>query len=227
MSTKSLYRWSGIALIIGSLLGLVGTVLDVVLFPGEARTAQQILSLPFTLDATLYLFWAILVTLGLPGFYLYQAQQAGRLGFTGFILTMVGTLLGAVGFALVQLTVFPYLAEGAPALLPGGDTGPVLGFVLWILVPGVLLAVGSILLGIASRRAAIFPRPIGALLIVSGVAFLLSIPPLPSPLGNFTSIVANIVIFAALAWAGYLLMAREPESAPTRSQSAIGAGVSR
>src|SRR5260370_14379360 len=83
MSSATLYRWSGIVLLVGSLLGVIGSILDTVL-PNE--TAQQVLSTPFTIDASLFLAWALLLTMGLPGLYLRQATRAGALGFAGFVL---------------------------------------------------------------------------------------------------------------------------------------------
>jgi hypothetical protein len=120
MSTARLYRWSGIVLLVGGLLGVIGSILDTVL-PNE--TAQQILSTPFTIDASLFLAWALLVAMGLPGLYLRQATRAGALGFAGFVLLSLGVLLGSVAFATVQITIFPYLAQSAPKLLPSRAGG--------------------------------------------------------------------------------------------------------
>jgi hypothetical protein len=137
MSSGTLYRWSGIVLLVGSLFGVIGSILDTVLIPGHDETAQQILSTPFTIDASLFLAWALLLTMALPGLYLRQAKLVGVLGFAGFVLLSLGLLLGGVAFAIVQVTIFPYLAQSAPKLLPSGGTGPISGFLLWILVPGL------------------------------------------------------------------------------------------
>ena len=206
MSSRTLYRWSGIVLLVGSLLGVIGSILDTML-PNE--TAQQILSTPFLIDASLFLAWALLLTMGLPGLYLRQATRAGALGFAGFVLLSFGVLLGGVAFATVQVTIFPYLAQSAPKLLPSGGTGPDAGFLLWILAPGLLLAIGNILLGIATLRAHVFPRLAGILLIIAGVLFLLSIS-VPS---NIVSLASNVVFFMALAWCGYRLLRQEQERA--------------
>jgi DNA-binding NarL/FixJ family response regulator len=137
MSSQTLYRWSGIVLLVGSLFGVIGSILDTVLIPGHGETAQQILSTSYTIDASLFLAWALLLVMGLPGLYIRQATRAGVLGFVGFVLLSLGLLLGGVAFATVQVTIFPYLAQSAPKLLPSGGTGPISGFLLWILVPGL------------------------------------------------------------------------------------------
>ncbi len=210
MSSATLYRWSGIILLIGSLLGVIGSILDKVLYLGHEPTPQQILSTPFLIDASLFLAWSLLVAMALPGLYLRQAARAGVLGFAGFVLLSLGVLLAGVGFATVQLTIYPYLAQSAPKLLPSGGTGPLAGFLLWWFVPGLLLSVGGILLGIATLRSRVFPRWTGILLFapVLGVATVL---PLPSPFGDLIGLATNVALFVALAGVGSSLVAREKE----------------
>ena len=222
MSSRTLYRWSGIILLVGSLLGVIGSILDTVLYPGHNETAQQILSTPWIIDASLFLAWSLLLAMGLPGLYLRQATRAGALGFVGFVLLSLGVLLGGVAFATVQVLIFPYLAQAAPKLLPSAGTGPIAGFLLLILGPGLLLAVGNILLGIATMRSRVFPRWTGILLIFAGVLFLLSVAPIP-----FIDLASNVAFFVAFAWCGYLLMTREQEMVEAVSLPAAGAGASQ
>ena len=201
MSSATLYRWSGIALLVGSLIGVIGTILDTILYPSHDPTAQQVLSTSYTIDVSLFLVWSILLVMGLPGPYLRQAKRAGVLGFAGFVLLSLALLLGGVAFGIVQVTIYPYLAQFAPKLLNFGETGPASGFLLWILGPGLLLGVGSILLGIATLRAKVFSHWAGILLIVAGVLFLVSLAPIP-----FIDLVTNLVFFVAFAWFGYALV---------------------
>jgi hypothetical protein len=226
MSSATLYRLSGIILLIGSLLGGFGSILHTVLFPENNPTAQQILETPFILDAVLFLCWALLLALSLPAFYLRQAARAGAMGATGLVLFLLGILQGGVAFANAQLVVFPYLAQSAPALLPAGGTGPVAGFLLWIALPPLLVASGAILLGVATRRAHVFPGGTGVLLISSGVLMLLSLPPLPAPFGAIISLVANVTFFIAFGWGAYLLITGAREAAGAASHPATQAGLS-
>jgi len=94
MSSATLYRWSGIVLLVGSLLGVIWSILNAVLYPGHQETAQQILSFPWMLVASLYLAGYLLLALGLPGMYRRQATRAGGWGLVGFILILVGVLVG-------------------------------------------------------------------------------------------------------------------------------------
>ena len=211
MSSATLYRWSGIVLIAGSLLGVIGVILDTLLYPGHQQSAQQILSSPFIIDASIFLAWALLLALGLPGLYLRQAGSAGKLGFSGFVLLSLGVLLGGVVFAVIQISLFPYLAQISPKTFGPGGQPPLAVFLLVIAGPTLLLAIGSILLGIATMRAHVFPRWAGILLLLSGVVFVLTIPPLPSPLGDLIGLAGNVIFFAALAWSGYALMTPEKQ----------------
>lgn len=206
MSSATLYRWSGFVLLAGSIIGLLGTILNTVLYPSHDPTVQQVLSNSFAIDASLFLVWSILLVMGLPGLYLRQATRAGALGFAGFVLLSLALLLGGVAFGVVQVTIYPYLAQFAPKLLNFGGIGPTSGFLLWILVPVLLLGLGSILLGIATLRAKVFSHWIGILLIVAGVLFLVSIAPIP-----FIDLASNSVFFVALAWFGYTLIAQRKE----------------
>lgn len=210
MSSTTLYRWSGIALLIGSLIGVIGSILSAVLYPDQNLTSQQVLGTPFTIAASLFLIWSLLLAMSLPGFYLRQATRAGVMGFIGFVLLLLGILLGGVAFANVQATIFPYLAQSAPKLLPSGPVGPFAGFLLWILGPVLLFGIGTILLGIATMRARVFPRWAGVLLIIAGVLFLISFAPIP-----FIDLANNVVLFVALARCGYGLVAPEKESVAT------------
>jgi hypothetical protein len=227
MSSATLYRWSGIVLLIGSLIGVIGTILDTIAFPDHNLTAQQTLSMAFTIDVTLFLVWSLLLTLGLPGLYLRQAARSGKLGFVGFVLFLLGLLMGGVAFGTVQATIFPYLAQSAPKLLPSGGAGPDSGFVLWILAPLLLLGIGAILLGIGTRRAHIFPGWTGLLLIISGVLSFLSLPALPPPFGTIIDFVGNVTLFVAFAWCGYQLMTQKSETVEAVTRSAAEIAASR
>ena len=227
MSSATLYRWSGIVLLVGSLLGVIVSMMSAILYPGHTLTTQQVLATSWTIAALLFLAWALLLVMGLPGLYLRQARRAGKLGFAGFVLLSLGVLLGGVGFGSVQATIYPYLAQSAPKLLPSGGAGPDSGFLLWILGPTLLLGIGAILFGIGTRRAQVFPGWTGTLLIISGVLFLLSIPPIPSPFGDIIDLASNVALFVAFAWCGYLLITQKQETVEAVARPAAEAGVSR
>src|SRR5712692_8128456 len=182
MSSTTLYRLSGISLLVGGLVGLVGSLLSAILYPGHQATVQQILSFPWMLVASLSLAGFLLLALGLPGMYRRQAARTGRWGVVGFVLILVGVLVGGVLVGLIQATM-PQEALSDPKVFAAGSQLPMAAFVLGVLIPVLLTAVGAILLGIASLRARVFPRGSGVLLLVAGIIALVSLV-VPSAIEN-------------------------------------------
>jgi hypothetical protein len=220
MSTRTLYRWSGATLIVGGLLSLAGSTLNAILFPDTNPTPQQLLSAPWLIAEILLFAGLLLIVMGFPA-SIRQAAQAGRLGFVGSLLLWLGVLL-ALGFSVVRITLWPYLAQVAPSVLPSGGQGPVAGFLLWILVPGLLLSLGRLLLGAAVLRARAFSLWVGILLLIAGILSILTFILPPSGIGEILDPVSDGALFLALAWIGYTLIAnpkesvaRHPATAPT------------
>jgi len=213
MSSGTLYRWSGLVLLVGGLLGLVSSILEAVLYPGDSATPAQILSAPAMLVLSMSFVGFLLIAIGFPGGYLRQAARAGRLGFVGFVLLSLGLLLGGVGLGAVLIITLPFLAQSAPKLLTGG---PPPALLLLIIGSTLLWAVGGILLGIASIRARVFPRWAGILLLASGIISIIGIP-LPPHLSNIVEPAGEVVLFLAFAWFGYALVAQGKEQVATPS----------
>ncbi|HLZ58632.1 MAG TPA: hypothetical protein VKR06_16965 [Ktedonosporobacter sp.] len=207
MSTRTLYRLSGGALIVSSLLIIITSIIGAMLFPGHHSTTQQDLSLPWILITLITFIGSLLFVIGLPGMYLRQAGRAGALGLVGFILLFLGFLLQGAAFSALQVTVLPWIAQVAPKLLEGENLP--IGVFLLLIVSGLMMLTGSILLGIATIRAHVFPRWTGILLLASGILFLLTLPPLPSPLDDLIEIASFIALALACLWCGYLLMGKE------------------
>jgi hypothetical protein len=194
-------------LIASSILLIIEDVLSSVMCPGHNCTLQQELSLPWLLVTLMFLIGSLPFVIGLPGMYLRQAGRAGVLGFVGFILLFFALLLGGAAFAMLQIIVLPYLAQKAAQLI-GPNNGPAALF-LFFIATGLILSIGAILLGIATTRARVFPRWTGILLLVAGIVSLLTIPPLPSPIGDLLELASFIILSAAFLWCGYTLIAGE------------------
>lgn len=225
MSSRTLYRWSGGTLIAGSLLILISSIVGAVLFPGHSSTPQQVLSLPWLLVTLITLTGSLLFVIGLPGMYLRQAGRAGTLGLVGFILLFFAILLEGTAFSSVQIVILPFLAQKAPQLM-GGDSLPISAFLL-LLISGLMQIIGAILLGIATMRTHVFPRWTGILLLASGILFLLTLPPLPSPLGDIIEVMAFIALGLGCIGCGYLLIIREPGTVEAAPSTTVGVQASR
>ena len=223
MSSRTLYRLSGGTLIVGSFLILLASIGGALLFPGHSSTPAQVLGAWWPLIILTTLIGSLLFVIGLPGMYLRQARGAGVLGLIGFILLFFAILLEGTAFSSVQIVVLPLLAQKAPQLL-GGNSMPLSAFLL-LLLSGLMYIIGTILLGIATLRARVFPRWTGVLLLISGIAFLLDIAPFPSPLSDILEVAAFITLALACSGCGYLLMGlshEATEAAPFAGASAQG-----
>jgi hypothetical protein len=163
MSPNSLYRWQGTAILLNAAL-LVAAGILVAVIP-EGGLANPVAPL---------LYYAALVSAVFASLCLYTLQiaRAGRLGFTGFVLAAAGAVVySAPAYALVA-----------------GTSGVATWHDLWFFamssalpLGATLYFVGSLLLGITTLRAGIFPRWSGWALVAGFaiwlVAFYLSVVP--------------------------------------------------
>jgi len=225
MSSTTLYRLSGGTLIVGSLLILINTILNAALFPGHSSTPQQVVSLPWVLVTLTALIGSLLFVIGLPGMYLRQAGQTGTLGLVGFILLFFGILLQGAVFSTVQVIILPFLAQKAPQLV-GGNSLPLSAFLL-LIVSGLMYIIGAILLGIATMRSHVFPRWAGVLILVAGIAMLLTLPPLPEVLSTILEMASFTAFSIAFLWCSYTLIVQKRETVEVSPLAAAEARMSR
>jgi hypothetical protein len=188
MSSRTLYRLSGISLLIGGLLTALGVI--PIFFIGDAPGSTIAASI-----ALLRVLGGMLIVLGLPGMYARQAERAGLLGLVGFLLTLFYILILGVAGDTINAFVMPFLASQAPALLKGPQPS---GLIAFFIVGGLLGFVGGILLGIATLRAAVLARWASILLIIGAVLTFA---------GNFLlpiiGTVGVVMFLVGLAWLGF------------------------
>ncbi len=183
MSSRTLSRLSGISLFIGSLLLIIGTILN--FFAGNSQ-----ISTLSTASALIRLIGGMLIVLGLPSIYARFAGRVGIVGLIGFICTLFLFLIGMASEAILAF-IFPFL--GAHGLLGGGR--PPLGLLIFYSFGDLLGLIGGILLGIAVMRSTILPRWAGLLFIIGGLFYAIG-SLLRLPIGD-----AGLIIFAVgLIW---------------------------
>jgi hypothetical protein len=201
MSSTTLYRLSGIILLLGAAVSVIAGVMT--LFLDSSLSAS-----PKTIQSPLWsTFWSLafvgiaLILLGLPALYLRQAGgRGGLLGLIGVFLVALGSFLGMATTAYF-VSILPLLAAKAPNLINAGYETSLAVFGLGATVLGVI---GPLLLGIAVIRAKVFPSLVGLLLMVAGTL---------SPVTTFSGgvLVALIglvgIVSAATAygWVGMIL----------------------
>lgn len=198
ISSATLYRASGLALLLGALLDVIAGIFTTLLFPGE--NPQQYVSTSWLLVQLLYVLSPLLFVVGLPGICARQRAQAGRLGLVGFVLTLVGAIL-LTGLNITDSIVIPYLAPTAPQPLT-----PPASYTTYLLVATLLVTVGAVLLGLATMRAGVFPRWAGLLLIVGAVLNLALFSPLPEIISSIVGTLASVLLALGLAWMGSALL---------------------
>lgn len=211
MSSTLFYRLSGLALLVSGVVGTVEAVASALLYPGHEVTSQQILSFPWMLLTSLYLAGFLLLALGLPGMYRRQSARAGGWGRAGFIVMLVGVILGGVLVGLLQIATMPAEAQSDPKSFPAGSQLTAGGYALFVLIPVLLIAIGALLLGVASLRARAYPRGAAILLLAAGIIGLVALV-MPGIIGNVLEALWNAVFFLAFGWFGFALVARRGES---------------
>ncbi len=197
MLVRRLLRVSGLS---GAVAGVLIAATEVV----SLLVGRQNVDLPSLVNEVVRLAAFNLLLLALVGLYARQVDQAGIIGVAGFLLAFVGTTLLA-GDVWFEAFVFPHLTEVAPDALsadPGGIllVGAFFSFLTFIC--------GWLLFGVASFRAAVFPRAASVVLIAGALILF------PSPLFP-----PKLVVFAlAVGWMGFWLWRSHR---PTGSGSAL------
>ena len=152
MSSTTLYRLSGIALLIGGVLTTIGATT-------QALLSEDYSSPLWVPVASLIFIGTLLVQIGLPAIYMRQAHRVGVPGLVGFILFFFGFAQFAIGFRFFDIVILPWFGKSA-------DINPPLNFIFYSLSGALLLLVGAFLFGIMSIRSGIFPKiPILVLLV--------------------------------------------------------------
>lgn len=210
MSSQTLIRWSGLALVIAGLIYIIFQPLH----PADTDPG-----------AALNPLWAVvhyagtvhhlLVVVGLVGLYLAQAEPVGRLGLIGFIAALMANAYW-VGGTIDEALFYPYLAAQQATPTPPFElfdpAGPLGVYLLIILAALVVWDLGSILTGYTTMRAGVLPRWGGLLLIVGNVVLNVGafVPGI-----YFVKIIGGVLMGLGYAWLGYALWAQKGEVAAT------------
>jgi hypothetical protein len=158
------------AAIIGGLLLAAGAGL--MLLPTlPQQFSDQAVTGTFAVSSALRFSSAILMTWGIIGLYLAQADRAGRFGLIAVVACLANMAIQG-GWMFTDLFAAPSFAHAAPQVLNGDTPGRLaVGFmVAW------LANISFILLGVASLRARVLPKTCGIALIVTGAITLVPLP---------------------------------------------------
>jgi hypothetical protein len=150
-----LVRLSGVSLVIGGALATGAWILHAILDPARGGYAE-----PWWIPLNLALSCgAILMALGLPGFYARQASRTGVLGLIGLVMLFVGLLLAYVGVQTLEAFSRPQIPS---------RIGILAGIAAPIFFLGIVITSGM------TWRAGVYPRPIAIALAVTAMLGLLT-----------------------------------------------------
>jgi hypothetical protein len=190
---KTALSWSGMALVASAIFLGTAIVQAALNLPGVV---------PMPLGSFFLLVGSMLLMLALPGMYARQAETAGGLGLLGHVLLAVGNV-ALIGFAVAPLF--------NPAVM-GIDTEETVVAGLLLLA----LPLGFVLTGVATLRAAVYPRWSGILLLAAGVGVLLTFlgpggtPPI---VGTIVGLSWGASLVIPFAWIGVILWRSRDQSA--------------
>jgi hypothetical protein len=203
LSRTLLYQIAAVALVVGAVLTAVGNLLAP---QGDARAA--IASGRYYPITLVVLLGGLLVMGGWPAVYLRQRAQSGALGFAGMVAVLASGLLLSVGFPLIQLLIYPWLA-GTNISSKALSEGPMSFNVFFALVSAVV-SLGGVLFGVATVRARVFSRQVGiGMIAFAASSFVLGFLSLPGGGGIHmswwwatTGTFGVVAYMVALAWYG-------------------------
>ncbi|MFC5703086.1 hypothetical protein ACFPVX_17490 [Cohnella faecalis] len=225
---KGFLKFSGWALLIGGLLGVIGQLIH-----SGSDTPESLEVIPAFLDKAVnihvLLAWSsIFILMGMPAMYLRQAGKLKWWGWIGFPLLFVGMIL-EIFHGPVQIMAYPIiysdLATNAETLAIVNkhvnelmtDQYPLSLLVLIPLMPGLFL--GLLLTGIGTLRAGAMPKAAGWFTI--GIfALLVAGMFLPASIPFFAAIHLVFVLFGALLAFGGNFASLDADSSASTSSAA-------
>jgi hypothetical protein len=171
MSFTTLYRLSGIILLLGAVLSVIAGILTFFVDTSYTASLSTFRSPLWATYYSLFFVALALILLCLPALYLRRAgRRVGVLGLVGVFLIVLGNflLMAMIGYFV---SILPLLAAKAPQVINAAFES---GFGIFPLGGTAFGLIGLILLGIALIRSRVFPPVVGILLIASVVLSLVA-----------------------------------------------------
>lgn len=197
MTTNNLYRFSAYTLVAAFVFSLVGGLAHPVV-DGHAHSAESFLA-PASPWAQISIYvGAILLSLGLPGCYLWFRERLGVLGFVGFLLYFVANAVMAQAHLVVEAFVGPTIAEDPTTrhLIPENGSIFDASAFLALQAVGALAMIGSlIVIGVALIRAHGLPTWLGWFLALGAALLLVPFPEVPVLSGVQVEVPRGVAIF--------------------------------
>jgi hypothetical protein len=192
MLSSTVYRLSGVSLLIGGLLAAIGVV-GQAFFPDLSNPVWSLVS------ASLYI-GLLFVLLGLPAVYTWQMKRTGKPGLIAFILFFIACAQFGGSSGVFDIVALPWLTQAnAFNNLP-------MSFILFFLIVKIFLLVGSLVFGIAALRTGTLPKGSIILLIVGAVLFVLGGKVRAIP---YLDYFGEMLFCLSFVWFGSVLLSRQ------------------
>ena len=189
----------GAALVISFLMEWLVVPYEKLGVVGADLTASYLVASSLRLLSTVLFLWALL------GLYSRQSIAAGTFGLWSFVVAFFGAALLA-GNTWAEVFVWPTLAGVAPNVV-AGQSAEASSLTAGITLSAPLFGIGIVLFGLATLKAALYPRRAAGLLIVS-IPVTMFLPPTE---GTFSESIGQIMLgsaFMVLGW--YALRIKVP-----------------
>ena len=203
MSRLILYRIAAVAVVVGAVLTAGGNLLAP---QGHARDAVS--SWAYYPAGIVVLVGGLLVMGAWVAVYLWQRTESGALGFAGMVTVFAAGTPLTVGFPLVQLLVYPWIATTSISDKAFND-GPVV-FTIFFAVASFAVSLGGVLFGVAIIKAKVFSRMLGiGFIVLSAASLVLGFLSFPGGGGipmswwwGTTGTFGVVAYMIVLAWSG-------------------------
>ena len=181
-------------------MAIAGYVITGTLFGSDEDTRFS--HSAFTPLYSIALVGVVLTMLGLPAVLAAHRERAARLTLVGYVGTFTTLAMLSLGEGVIEAFIKPYLVNhgGIPKVTPTPLS-------IYFGIAFLFVLVGLISLGIAVIRAGVFPRWVGALLIVAA-PFSFVGQSLPGPLVEL----ADYLMYIALIAIGWRVVKPAPEA---------------
>ncbi len=154
------------------------------------------------ITASLSVIGGLLVVVGLPATYMKQSDAMGLLGRVGFLLLLLAWLLTMLGVNITDIVVILAVSNPSAKSIPAV-------IVNIINLTSLLMVIGTLIYGVLTLRARIFPTAVGWLMISTVVAMTLSLF-IGGVYATLLYAIGELLLLSAFARMGYAL-ARWPD----------------
>jgi len=210
LQPSTLIRASGLAAVVGGLAFIMFPLLH------PDHTPVNYASATWAPIHMLPNIGAILMLYGLVGLLVRQLDRAGWFGVVSFAVAFFGTASFVMG-AMIEAFIIPFMSLRNPAI---EDGPPPPGIAETFLAIGIIMALGHLLLAVATYRAAVLPRGVAVLMGLGSVAMLiLQQVGMMFPSLDALWALGPVLQGSGLAWMGYALWSDTP--APQRRERRI------